>query len=84
MLREAVLEFSSSIQHFLQVAGVSLLIGMGLLVFGVWLHRLGVLAVARQVFCSVRGVFAGSCTSRAGHVGGDEAEPRTLSAPVRW
>ena len=60
MLREAALEFSSSIQHFLQVAGVSLLIGMGLLVFGVWLHRLGVFAVARQVFCSVRGVFAGA------------------------
>ena len=56
-MREAILQFSFSIQQFLQVAGVSLLVGMGLLVFGVWLHRLGVFAVARRLLWSVRGAF---------------------------
>ena len=56
-MREAVLDFLFSIQQFLQVVGVSLLVGMGLLVFGVWLHRMGVFAVARRVFWSARGAF---------------------------
>ena len=56
-MREVVLDFSFSIQHFLQVAGVSLLVGMGLLVFGVWLHRMGVFAVARRLISSARGAF---------------------------
>ena len=34
-MREAVLDFLFSIQHFLQVAGATLLVGMGLLMFGV-------------------------------------------------
>ena len=58
-MREAVLDFSSSFQHFLQVAGLSLLLGMGLLVFGVWVQRKGVFAVARRVLWSARGAFIG-------------------------
>ena len=57
MLREAILEFLFSIQQFLLVAGVSLLVGMGLLVFGVWLQRMGVFVVARRMLCSARGAF---------------------------
>ena len=56
-MREAILDLSFSIQHFLQVIGASLLIGMGLLVFGVWLHRMGVFAVARRLLSSARGAF---------------------------
>ena len=58
-MREAFLHFTFYIQQFLQVAGVSILLGMGLLVFGVWLHRMGVFAVARRVFWSARGAFVG-------------------------
>ena len=56
-MREAILHFSFSIQHVLQVVGVSLLVGMGLLAFGAWLRRMGVFAVARRLLWSVRGAF---------------------------
>ena len=56
-MREAVLDFSFYIQHFLQAAGVSLLVGMGLFVFGAWLHRMGVFAVSRRLLWSIRGAF---------------------------
>ncbi|MBQ6339932.1 MAG: hypothetical protein IJI36_12385, partial [Kiritimatiellae bacterium] len=36
---------------------MSLLVGMGLLVFGVWLHRMGVFAVVRRMLWSIRGAF---------------------------
>ena len=56
-MRDFILQFSCSIQHFLLVAGVSLLIGMGLLAFGAWLRRMGVFAVARRLLWSARGAF---------------------------
>ena len=56
-MRDAFLHFTFYIFHLLQIVGVSLLVGMGLLVFGVWLHRMGVFAVARRLLWSARGAF---------------------------